>query len=177
LKFYDQVMTQDIKQTKVSKDKVFAGEQQRRKEEDDNYVVKKAPMVVRQKMCKRKIGRILYAVQSKLAEMLKKKSYDDDDGMIDNALEDPNVREAIYKNMANKKIKLVHKDSNEPIYHRQTSMIGEKGDQALNESPCDDFEEDIEPHEAALEVDEKAFEEVDARVQEFIRSNSIKSPK
>ena len=48
-------------------------------------------------------------------------------------------------------IKLVHKDSKEPIYRRETTLIGEEGDRALNESP--DHEEthfDVDPEEAEL---------------------------
>jgi hypothetical protein len=72
-----------------------------------------------------------------LSELLRRdnKFYDDEDLLVARALQDPTVKNVIYKHMKSDDIKLVHKDSKEPIYKRETSLIGEKGDRALNESP------------------------------------------
>jgi hypothetical protein len=56
VKFYDQVMKQEITQHKVQKNKASNK--------------KNAPLTITTKVTTRKIGRILYAVQSKLTEML-----------------------------------------------------------------------------------------------------------
>ena len=70
LKFYDQVMTQDIIQHKVRGSKAFAEREQQRKEANPDYHKKKAPLELTVKQTKRKIGRILFAVQSKLTQLL-----------------------------------------------------------------------------------------------------------
>jgi hypothetical protein len=105
------------------------------------------------KVTKRKIGRILYAVQSKIAEMVleQNKNLATTDGLLLKAMDDPNVRSVIYDNLRRDNIKLVHKDSNEPVFRRQTTLLGEKGDEALNNDELvEDTFDAIEPHEASL---------------------------
>jgi hypothetical protein len=58
LKFYDQVMSQDIIQHKVRRNQGADGQEQ-------------SGYAFTSKVTKRKIGRILYAVQSKIADMVK----------------------------------------------------------------------------------------------------------
>jgi len=70
-------------------------------------------------------------------------------------------------------IKLVHKDSKEPIYRRETTLIGEKGDRALNESPDhDETQLDLDPEEAELQLDNEARVQIDKSVKDYIRRNS-----
>jgi hypothetical protein len=85
-------------------------------------------------------------------------------------MDDPSVRSAIYDNLRRDNIKLVHKDSNEPVFRKQTTLLGEKGDDALDEQHEEDAEA-IEPHEAGLHVDPKAFAEINEQVQAFINKN------
>ena len=80
------------------------------------------------------------------------------------AMQDPKVREVIYDNIRKEKIKLVHADSNEPVFRRETTLIGEKGDGAVNEShsELEDMNPGIEPEETKLQVDQWAYDEVTA---------------
>jgi len=75
--------------------------------------------------------------------------------------------------MKSDNIKLVHRDSKEPIYRRETTLIGEKGDRALNESPGhEETPLDVDPEEAELQVDNEARVQIDKSVKDYIRRNS-----
>ena len=159
LKFYDQVMSQDIIQHKVKKATEQTGHDQ-------------AGYSLTTKVTKRKIGRILYAVQSKICEMVKEQCQHltENDALLVQAMDDPSVRSAIYDNLRRENIKLVHKDSNEPVFRKQTTLLGEKGDDALEEQHEEEGEA-IEPHEAGLHVEPKALDEINRQVQAFISKN------
>ena len=80
-------------------------------------------------------------------------------------MRDPKVRETIFTNMRRDSIKLVHRESNEPVFKRETTQLGERGERALNESPNAAHEEskmEIDPEEATLQVDSQAYEELKA---------------
>ena len=67
----------------------------------------------------------------------------------------------------------MHKDSNEPIFRREMTRIGEVGDRVLNDSP--DERNPSPTHaleDANLEIDNSALEEVKTEVVEFIRRKS-----
>ena len=86
------------------------------------------------------------------------------------------MRETIFKNMRRDSIKLVDRESSEPVFKRETTRLGEHGERALNESPNAHEESrlEIDPEEATLQVDKQAYEELDQQVKEFIRRNSMK---
>jgi hypothetical protein len=86
-------------------------------------------------------------------------------------MDDPNVRSVIYDNLRRDNIKLVHKDSNEPVFRRQTTLLGEKGDEALNSEELEETVDAIDPDEAGLQVEPKAFDEINHQVQAFISRN------
>jgi hypothetical protein len=50
-------------------------------------------------------------------------------------------------------IQLVHRESNEPIFKKQLTLIGEKGDRAVNESPNELDHKDVDPADTKLRVD------------------------
>ena len=155
------VMKQEITQHKVQKSR--------------DSKKKKKPLQVTTKVTTRKIGRILYAVQTKLTQiLLDAEDFEDTDNcMVARALQDPLVKKVIFKNLKCDGIKLVHKDSKEPIYRRETTLIGEKGDRALNESPDhDETQLDLDPEEAELQLDNEARVQIDKSVKDYIRRNS-----
>jgi len=48
------------------------------------------------------------------------------------------------------KIRLVKPESNEPVFKKQLSLIGEKGERAANESPNDEEHAEVEPADTKL---------------------------
>jgi hypothetical protein len=59
----------------------------------------------------------------------------------------------------------VHKDSKEPLYKREMTLIGEKGDRAVNESPNEtETEHVVDPVDAQLQIDSQAFDELHRKV-------------
>ena len=75
--------------------------------------------------------------------------------------------------MKKKLIQLVDRESNEPVFKKEIALIGEKGDRALNESPQAELQE-IDPADTKLHVEKQAFEELQGKVDDFIRKNSLK---
>ena len=114
------------------------------------------------KQTKRKIGRILFAVQSKLTQLLQSQCSNYEGPELVAAMKDPKVRETIFTNLRRDSIKLVHRESNEPVFKRQITDLGERGERALNDSPNQHEESklEIDPEEATLQVDSKAYEEL-----------------
>jgi hypothetical protein len=59
----------------------------------------------------------------------------------------------------------VHKDSKEPLYKREMTLIGEKGDRAVNESPNEtETEHVVDPIDAQLQIESHAFDELHRKV-------------
>lgn len=145
--FYDKVMTQEVTQTKA-KD---AGNR----------------IELSTKRTQRKIGKILFLVQHQFVEFLKGKFSVQD---LNAAMRDKQVKQTIQKHMTNENIRLMRKDTNEPVFRRECTLIGEHGDQA--EHHYDDAngleETHLEPDEAHVQVDSQAFEEVKNEVSNFI---------
>lgn len=110
LKFYDKVMQQDINQFKVRKSKQFDEDQQKKIADaiaEGRRVPKKkkAPLEMTSKVTKRKIGRILIAVQNKLQDMIAAKfvqEMDRDD--VAAALNDTKVKKVVQKHVAKENI-------------------------------------------------------------------------
>ena len=122
------------------------------------------------KYTKRKIGRILYAVQSKIADLVAGEFQQlESSDLLSKAMDDPQVRGAIYANLRKDNIKLVHRESNEPLFRKQTTLLGEKGDAALAEEH--EVEETISPDEAGLDCEPEALAEINEQVQAFIDRN------
>lgn len=64
--------------------------------------------------------------------------------------------------------------SGRTIYRRESMLIGEKGNRALNESPhFDEDKDEIEPEKAKLKMSEDALKDVHANVNRWHRQNSL----
>ena len=87
------------------------------------------------KLTTRKIGRILYAVQYQLVTLMKAKAIDYDEAMLELVMSDENIRKEVQNLIRSGRIRLIHAETNEPLYKREMTLIGEKGDRAVNESP------------------------------------------
>lgn len=98
LAFYDSVMNQDIVEHKIKSEA---------RNQHTNYSSPTGRFS--QKLTKRKVGRILIAVQGKIKDMLVR--YDPSlatrDAELNKAMNDPSVRSAIYHNLRRDSIKLV----------------------------------------------------------------------
>ena len=68
-------------------------------------------------------------------------------------------------------MKLVHKDSFEPVFEKQMSEIGVKG-AAAADGP-DESLLDGDPEEAKLVATQEALQEVGKTVNELVRTNSL----
>lgn len=100
---------------------------------------------------------------------------------VNAALKDTAVKNLVQKHVMKENIQLVHRDSLEPVYRREMSIIGEKGDRAALESPAHkahvDYDADyVKPEDAQLRVSEPALAEVKAEVAQFVRRNSQIEP-
>jgi hypothetical protein len=47
-------------------------------------------------------------------------------------------------------IRLVKPESNEPVFKKQLSLIGEKGERAVNESPNEEEHAEVDPADTKL---------------------------
>lgn len=47
-------------------------------------------------------------------------------------------------------IRLVKPESNEPIFKKQLTLLGEKGERAVNESPHEEDHAEVDPADAKL---------------------------
>jgi len=106
-------------------------------------------------------------VMLKMHDLLKEGGLQD--GLVKTAMEDEGVKKVIYNYMRKDSIKLVSPKGSH-IFRKETKLLGEKGDRAVNESPVDPVEGDpADLEEAELEVDNEAFNEVQKSVNEYIR--------
>ena len=96
-----------------------------------------------------------------------------EDHEIHEALQDEHIKLTMQEMMKKKLIQLVNKHSNEPMFKKEIALIGEKGDRALNESPQVEQDE-IDPANAKLHVEKEAFDELQSKVDDFIRKNNLK---
>ena len=85
------------------------------------------------------------------------------------ALNDTKVKQVVQKHVAKENIKLLRRDSLEPVFRRELSLIGEKGERAVNESPggVPDLVDDIEPEDALVDVNPSAENEIRHSVKEY----------
>lgn len=85
------------------------------------------------------------------------------------------MKQVVQKLVKQKTIELVDRDSNQAVLREEMSLIGEKGDRALNQSPvqAQNVNKAVDPDAADLRVDGQAFEEVKSQINEFIRRNTL----
>jgi len=91
----------------------------------------------------RKIGRILMVVQEQFVEFLKGRWSVND---LQMAFKDKNVKAAMQKGMREGTIGLITKDSREPVFRRELTLIGQHGEDAENHDEDDVV--DVDPENA-----------------------------
>ena len=118
------------------------------------------------RLTKRAAAQILSAVQDKLQRMISELTGGEHDPAdVREALEHPQAKGVVQKHILAEGIRMTDPNrGNKSVFKTQMSLIGEKGDRAVNESPGQDvMEEDIGPEDAHL-VSETA-----AKIQLFYR--------
>ena len=131
-------------------------------------------------MTKRAIGLILLAVQKKLQKLVSQHTEE----MLSpeefhRAMTHPEVQEVMQKHILSEDIQMVEPETNKPIYRKQMSIIGEKGNRAAMESPVRGSSPDasalcdVEPEDAELVAAEGAVKEVANAVDRLKRTNSL----
>ena len=142
-------MKQKVTEHKVQRARTFEG--QADGELPRKKVLKKGKSLeLRSRVTIRAIARILLAVQRKLEDLLvdhTDEAVSPDE--ITRAMSHPATQEVVQKHVAKENIKLVHKDSFEPMFQRQMSEIGEKGVAAVEGPPIgDESALDCDPEDA-----------------------------
>lgn len=152
LGFYDQVMTQQVTQHTAK---------------DVGVTSHGHKVELTTKRCQRKIGQVLMLVQTQFIEFFKGKWSTSE---LKAAFNDSNVKAAVQKHMKEENIKILKKDSMEPVFRRELTLIGQHGDNADKIDEDDAAEEPhTEPEDAQLHVDSRAFEEVKDEIGAFIK--------
>lgn len=106
------------------------------------------------RLTKRAVARILIAVQDKLLRMISDATgseYNAED--LREALAHPQTKGVIQRHILGEAIRLQDPVGGKPVYVSQMSLIGAKGDSAVNASPTNKgqfMDEEIEPEEAQL---------------------------
>ena len=175
-KFYDDVMNQDVLEHKVAMRTKTVTVTQGGDESLPAVRKKTKNLEVRSRTTKRAVARILLAIQDKLQRMVSDVTNNEHDpSLVREALEHPQTKSIVQRNIAANKIGLVDNRQSK-VYTAQMQLIGEKGDRAVNESPGgQDDAEQVEPEEARLEAEPAAITEVTESVNQLIRTKSLKS--
>ena len=155
VKFYEKVMRQKVTEHKVQRAKTFTGDpgQNELPQKKIKKVKKGKSLELRSRVTLRAICRILFAVQRKLEKLVV--PHVDDEAVtpddIKRAMSHPATQEVVQKHVAKGNVKLVHKDSLEPVFEKQMSEIGERGAAvAQGPSNADDTLLDCDPDDAKL---------------------------
>ena len=88
------------------------------------------------------------------------------------AMSHPETQEVLQKHVKKGNVKLVHKDSFEPMFEKQMSEIGQKGVKVATEDGPDETL-DHDPDDAILEATDEALKEVGGTINELKRTNSL----
>ena len=89
------------------------------------------------------------------------------------AMSHPATEEVVKKHVAKGNVKLVHKDSLEPMFEKQMSEIGQKG-AAVADGPAELDETLVDdPEDAKLVANQEAEKEIAHTVNELVRTNSL----
>ena len=87
-------------------------------------------------MTKRAIALILLAVQNKLQKLVSQHTEELlSPEEFKRAMTHPEVQEVVSKHILSENIQMVEPETKRPVYKKQMSIIGEKGDRAALESP------------------------------------------
>jgi hypothetical protein len=137
LKFYDNVMSQDIREHSVAS--------------------KGTKVRYSNVLTKRAIAKVLEMFETKLASLIKEQTAAQfapehlDEAELHEALQHHEMEHAYKKQLTEGQIKMVNKRSGSPAYVGATRLIGERGKQAADDSlEGEDIDLDAEPVEAEL---------------------------
>lgn len=178
-KFYDQVLSQDIQQTKVRKNKeqVKAFEEKRANERKSGVSPskqRKIPLEMTQKITKRKCARVLDVVKVKMGEMMISRLGIDMNPEVQAAMRSTAVQRHIQEGIDNKDIKLVD-DNRKTMFVDEMHNIGQKGDRA-DSSPLRQGQNDIDHDQlegANLQMTEERAEQIQGLVQDEVRKRQL----
>jgi len=141
LKFYDNVMNQDIR------------------EHSATAKGRKSPLKYSNILTKRAIAKVLNAIERKLNKLIRQQTFEQfksnneniNEAEFDEAMQDWEMEAALKRQLTDGGIKLLHKDSGSPVFVKETKLIGEKGKNAAEEVD-ENLEVDLEaePDEAEL---------------------------
>ena len=129
LKFYDTVMKQKVTEHKVQRAKTFVGSPDKDNNLPKRKVLKKGKSLeLKSRITIRAVCRILRAVQNKMERLLEDHC---DEGVtpddLRRAMSHPETQEVLQKHVKKGNVKLLHKDSFEPVFEKQMSEIAQKG--------------------------------------------------
>ena len=89
-------------------------------------------------------------------------------------MKDSQVKQVVQKNVKSGNIVFVHRESNEPMFQREMTLIGEKGERALNESPTGEESQILADPDQANLVRTKKFNIVLVRQRESLRRSKTR---
>lgn len=142
LKFYDNVMNQDIREHSCAKS---GG--------------KKSPLKYNNILTKRAIAKVLFAIEGKLRELIRRETLEHfksnnekfDEEEFFQAFQDEEMEAELKRQLTDGGVKLLHKESGSPMFVNETRLIGQKG---KNAAECIDEQMDVdvnaEPDDADL---------------------------
>lgn len=142
LKFYNKVMTQDIREHSATKEPG-------------------SPLKYRNILTKRAIAKVLAAIERKLTELIKEQTEAEfasnneqiDVEQIQEVMQTKEMEHALKQQVSSGGVKLVNAKSGSPMFVKETKLIGEKGKAAVDANVEDGyFDEDpeAEPDDAKL---------------------------
>lgn len=106
------------------------------------------------RLTKRAVARILVAVQQKLQRMISDLTNNEHDPeAVREALEDPKTKGVVQKHIQAEGIRMIDPTrDNKSVFKTQMSLIGDKGDSAMNAISADEevIDDGIDPEEAQL---------------------------
>lgn len=143
LKFFDKVLSQDLVEHKVHKAKA-------ERNSDGTLPKKKTQkgLTMDSRLTKRAIARVLVVVQKKLFSYVDNVVNVFGFTAVADAFAEPEAQAVVQKHILSEGIKMTAPDSNQTIFKRQMSLIGEKGADADDDLCEEDLEHD--PEEAKL---------------------------
>jgi len=178
MKFYETVMKQKVTEHKVQRASTFVGRPDSPDKLPKKRVLKKGKTLeIKSRTTIRAVCRILRAVQNKMERLIA--DHCDDEvtpAELKRAMSHPDTQEVLQKHVKKGNVKLLHKDSFEPVFEKQMSEIAQKGIQAAQkERHNDDIDEtlDHDPDDAILEATDEALKEVGTTVNMLKRTNSL----
>lgn len=124
IKFYNNVMNQDIREHSAAEGKT-----------------RKSPLKYRNILTKRAIAQVLALIENKLCQLVKEQTMQKfksnnehiDEADVHEAFQDREIEHVMKKQLSDGGIKLLHKDSGSPVFVQETKLIAEKGKRAADE--------------------------------------------